>query len=557
MARPHAKTRTGCVQCKHRKIKCDEAKPSCRNCNRHRSTCSFLQYVPLGRGLQHGRIPSREPSHYRSSIPPQAQDQEQQQQPSNFNAHSKSFGNTNHNLRVLISASRPTPRPTLNSLPSTFTGPDLQLLHTYTTQTCQSMLGPRMTGSSIWGTSIVSLSFTQPYLIHAIFSLSALHLVHLHSSSPDQLLSHRFQEVATYHHTKSLALFRHELQNLTEENAAACAACSSFLSLIPWTVPGAKGENIFFPSALPSSAPSSPSPHIKLPFSTSPSASPQDETRTIVPWYKLHRGGHQIVTMTYTWISRSSNSELVDIVRPWKPVPTDQALGVMKIHLSPPPKAEQASVDQSDNIPVPVPLQIPHRPLASQRHVENQIPRVRNDESSAGATGRRVEEASTDEERLSRLAECWACPSPGTHPTHSLEDIIALDETLKTLRYVFSIVSPPPTPTPTASPPPPATAYSVSPTIAALSWPTMITSHFCTMLEARVPEALVMCAVYCITLKRTGDGGGLWWVNGKGESLFVAVERELLAHGGGGGGGEGRWEEILHWVRSEVFRHVL
>ncbi|KAH7398039.1 hypothetical protein BKA64DRAFT_753855 [Cadophora sp. MPI-SDFR-AT-0126] len=553
MARPHAKTRTGCVQCKQRKIKCDEAKPSCRNCNRHRSTCSFLQYVPLGRGLQHGRLPSREPSHHRPYIPPQTQDQDQQQQQqsNNLNAHSKSTRNTNHNLRVHLPASRPGPRPSpaLNSLPTTFTGPDLHLLHSYTTQTSQSMLGPHMTGSSIWGTSIVSLSFTHSFLIHAMFSLSALHLVHLHSSSPDQFLSQRFQQIATYHHTKALTLFRHELQNLNEENAAACAACSSFLSLIPWIVPGAKGENIFFPSALPPSAPSSPSPHLNPSSSTTPSpVPPQDENRTIVPWYKLHRGGHQIVTLTYTWIARSSNSELVDIVSPWK---ADQVPGIMKIHLSPPAKAESPVIPNGS---VPVPLSIPHHPSPFQ----TQIQELRGDESSFArdwTDGKQKQKPLTDDERLTHLASCWSSPNPNTpHPTLSQTDIIALDETLSTLRYVFSIVSPPPTSKPSPHSPPP--THSVSPTIAALSWPTMITAHFCSMLEARVPETLVLVAVYCIALKRTGDGGGLWWIRGKGESLLGAVGREMRLLDGrrGDEGGRRSWERggWEEWIREEM-----
>ena len=89
------------------------------------------------------------------------------------------------------------------------------------------------------------------------------------------------------------------------------------------------------------------------------------------------------------------------------------------------------------------------------------------------------------------------------------------------------------------------------------------------MVEARVPEALVLLAVYCVALKRTGedsDGhGGLWWIEGKGESLLRAVGREMgrLSSREGGvsmrGGNEGErereswerggWEE---WVREEM-----
>ncbi|KAH8686413.1 hypothetical protein BGZ61DRAFT_454452 [Ilyonectria robusta] len=41
--RNHSKTRTGCYTCKRRKIKCDEQRPSCKNCVKHGVTCDFAQ----------------------------------------------------------------------------------------------------------------------------------------------------------------------------------------------------------------------------------------------------------------------------------------------------------------------------------------------------------------------------------------------------------------------------------------------------------------------------------------------------------------------------------
>ncbi|KAH0361376.1 hypothetical protein KCU65_g8782, partial [Aureobasidium melanogenum] len=42
----HRKTRTGCVQCKKRRIKCDEAKPICEKCRRTSRECSFQNPQP-------------------------------------------------------------------------------------------------------------------------------------------------------------------------------------------------------------------------------------------------------------------------------------------------------------------------------------------------------------------------------------------------------------------------------------------------------------------------------------------------------------------------------
>ncbi|RQM05376.1 hypothetical protein DH86_00001914, partial [Scytalidium sp. 3C] len=49
--RPHHKSRTGCLQCKQRKVKCDETKPTCNKCDHYGTTCSYLQTHPLQRGF--------------------------------------------------------------------------------------------------------------------------------------------------------------------------------------------------------------------------------------------------------------------------------------------------------------------------------------------------------------------------------------------------------------------------------------------------------------------------------------------------------------------------
>ncbi|CAI6094292.1 unnamed protein product [Clonostachys chloroleuca] len=43
MRRGHTKSRFGCKQCKKRKVKCDEAKPSCLKCVSRRQHCSYVQ----------------------------------------------------------------------------------------------------------------------------------------------------------------------------------------------------------------------------------------------------------------------------------------------------------------------------------------------------------------------------------------------------------------------------------------------------------------------------------------------------------------------------------
>lgn len=46
--RPHRKSRTGCRNCKTRKVKCDEGRPACRACVARRESCVYLVVVPKG-----------------------------------------------------------------------------------------------------------------------------------------------------------------------------------------------------------------------------------------------------------------------------------------------------------------------------------------------------------------------------------------------------------------------------------------------------------------------------------------------------------------------------
>ncbi|KAI1428398.1 hypothetical protein F5Y12DRAFT_23280 [Xylaria sp. FL1777] len=45
--RPHRKSRAGCKQCKRRKVKCDEAKPTCKACTLRKEQCVYPNAPPL------------------------------------------------------------------------------------------------------------------------------------------------------------------------------------------------------------------------------------------------------------------------------------------------------------------------------------------------------------------------------------------------------------------------------------------------------------------------------------------------------------------------------
>lgn len=136
-------------------------------------------------------------------------------------------------------------------------------------------------------------------------------------------------------------------------------------------------------------------------------------------------------------------------------------------------------------------------------------------------------ELGDDDAKLITLASCW------NNSEMSMEDQSILDCALQALRHVFSLFS-------LACRSDELLNVSFSSCIATFSWTTLVPQEFLNMVEERVPPALVVVCVYCILLKRTGD---LWWVKGKAESLFEAIEEDLK---------DEMWVEWMEWPRKEI-----
>ncbi|KAI1367431.1 hypothetical protein F5Y08DRAFT_66822 [Xylaria arbuscula] len=61
----HKKSRTGCLRCKQRRVKCDELHPSCSSCSRHLVECVYLTRPPstVGKVEAPGQIATTAPNH--------------------------------------------------------------------------------------------------------------------------------------------------------------------------------------------------------------------------------------------------------------------------------------------------------------------------------------------------------------------------------------------------------------------------------------------------------------------------------------------------------------
>lgn len=216
--RPHHKSRNGCAQCKQRKVKvlgrfvflflfgcrgsvttsqftlltsqqCDEQKPTCKKCENYGSPCSFLQTHP-----QKNRLPT-------------------------------------------VASMLASPEPSISSvsslassvsLPTKFSMLDMELLHHWTTITCQASFD-FAAGIDLHRTVIVQYGFNYPFVMHVLLAMAARHLEYLRPQKKSI-----YKHAADSHAAAALSLFQPEIANLTTENCHACFTFSSTLGLYTW-----------------------------------------------------------------------------------------------------------------------------------------------------------------------------------------------------------------------------------------------------------------------------------------------------------------------------------
>ncbi|KAK2008100.1 hypothetical protein LZ32DRAFT_609734 [Colletotrichum eremochloae] len=166
--RSHPKSRTGCRTCKNRKIKCDEHKPSCRNCIKHAVPCDFLQ------SQRHSSSIPRSPD---SIISSGGAD----------NGHGFGDGlsgggtGTSGGMADL----------SLNLI-------DLELMHNFTTFAFNTLSTDPVV-RQMWKVPVVKLALECDYVMRALLSVSALHLAHNRPEKRDFFIS----RALTYHQMAS------------------------------------------------------------------------------------------------------------------------------------------------------------------------------------------------------------------------------------------------------------------------------------------------------------------------------------------------------------------
>ncbi|KAF2715590.1 hypothetical protein K504DRAFT_478698 [Pleomassaria siparia CBS 279.74] len=176
--RSHRKSRTGCHECKRRRIKCNEEKPQCGNCIRHHMGCVYLSTgaMPVNQSPSEPPLPS-----ISSSLSTLAAKSPLISRDSTYQTYNPSDV---RGSRLL------------------FDMEDLDLLHHWTLVTSIS-IEPTAEVSHIWQTVFPQLGLQHPHLMHSILSLSALHKAYSNPTNKQPYMLKGAQ-----HHSESLLGFK-------------------------------------------------------------------------------------------------------------------------------------------------------------------------------------------------------------------------------------------------------------------------------------------------------------------------------------------------------------
>ncbi|VUC35332.1 unnamed protein product [Clonostachys rosea] len=171
--RPHSKSRYGCLQCRKRRVKCDEAKPLCTRCSKRRETCSFTTEPGCTEEWSEHRNRSVE--------------------------------------APLIQPKR---------------GRELYLMHHYTSKTCETMI-LKPGHHELFRDILPREAMQHEYLADGILAVAALHLATL-----EPLQSSEHIKTAMVYQDSGIRGFKEALSNVSDDNVNAIFSFSILIMII-------------------------------------------------------------------------------------------------------------------------------------------------------------------------------------------------------------------------------------------------------------------------------------------------------------------------------------
>ncbi|KAK7588324.1 hypothetical protein V3481_007351 [Fusarium oxysporum f. sp. vasinfectum] len=193
--RPHKKSKTGCTDCRRRRVKCDEKIPACTACVRRGHACVYPSTGIV--------TPSLTPSNSHS-IPASAEQTDEAALASSLS------------VPRIVEGHEQSP-----SSATTFVLDDLALLHHWTLSASLDIV-KSPAGDHYWQKTFPRIAFQHAFVMHGILSLAALHLAYRQPADKRRLIC-----IAAYHHNIALRGFQQGINQMSDDNSDALFVFSS------------------------------------------------------------------------------------------------------------------------------------------------------------------------------------------------------------------------------------------------------------------------------------------------------------------------------------------
>ncbi|KAI0456086.1 hypothetical protein F5B21DRAFT_170879 [Xylaria acuta] len=222
--RPHRKSRAGCKQCKRRKVKCDEAKPTCKACTLRKEQCVYPNAPPP--------IPPPTATHSSSDVtgplPRRARAQSVE------SVDSDELPYLDREMVPVISEPLFMPEQTADVI-------DMKMLWFYTSYSFQSFsinAGRSSVVDYALKIKIVEHAFRSPFLMETLKALSALHLRSLNQPVPNY-------KVIEYQ-ARAFQGYRNAIETANPADFPALLGCSLFtIAMSSQTFRDPNGKRLF------------------------------------------------------------------------------------------------------------------------------------------------------------------------------------------------------------------------------------------------------------------------------------------------------------------------
>ncbi|KUJ10496.1 uncharacterized protein LY89DRAFT_262682 [Mollisia scopiformis] len=213
--RTHTKSRGGCMECKRRKLKCNEAKPVCGGCTKREITCVYPKVgsrTPLSKDAGQVLRPSTSLSVANALNGPATTSSPNvavQEESSDAAAPARGIGQ--------------------------FDMKDMGLWHQFIYSTAATLSNP-------WGHELPGLALNCDYLLHGMLALGALHLAYLNPAKRES-----YSILASHHYDLAIGPFHRATKSVTPDNANQIFAFSTLLVVINYA--SDRSPELIFPFA--------------------------------------------------------------------------------------------------------------------------------------------------------------------------------------------------------------------------------------------------------------------------------------------------------------------